>query len=160
MVKSNMDMSQAENFLKSQSKKQDTGISELQAKAFLKAWKNNREKIYETMLERTRYNKTLKDFSWSVTSPVASRYIQNNEAASASISLHLGNAKNSEVRKNVFRKLLIPVTRRICGFVLGGEFCAFEFGRPSADEPGVATAGDRKRDSNACQLFLKTVSFS
>ena len=126
MVKSNMDMSQAENFLKSQSKKQDTGISELQAKAFLKAWKNNREKIYETMLERTRYNKTLKDFSWSVTSPVASRYIQNNEAASASISLHLGNAKNSEVRTNIFRKLIllniILVTQqRMYDFVFRGR---------------------------------------
>ena len=91
-------MSQAENFLKSQAKKQETGISEMQAKAMLKAWKSNREKIFACKLNQSRKGRTLKSLSWSVSATVASRYSRQDELGSvASFDLQLGDVSNSEV---------------------------------------------------------------
>ena len=66
MVQLNMDLSQAETFLSSQTKKQVHGISDSQAKAFQKAWKNNRQKIHDTLVGRCMWNDTLRNVSWRI----------------------------------------------------------------------------------------------
>ena len=66
MVKIDMDLSQAESFLNSQVKKQENGISESQAKAFQKIWKNHRQKIHDCLVNRCMWNDTLKDMAWRV----------------------------------------------------------------------------------------------
>lgn len=87
MAISDMDQNQAEVFLTSQTKKRDGGITEDQAKAFLKLWKSHKSRIHENLVEKCNWNNQLKHTSWRVDVQSRSRQAEQVNTATAIIEL-------------------------------------------------------------------------
>ena len=91
MVMINMDISQAENFLTSQSKKQDSGITDTQAKTFLKVWKTHRERIHQGLVDKCMWDNTLKSVNWRIDVKTKSRQEEIANVPTAIVEMAIGS---------------------------------------------------------------------
>ncbi len=89
MGKSHMDLTQAELFLTSQAKKREGGLTEDQAKVFLKFWRTHRAKIHEHLVKKSLWNTSLKNLSWRVDIQHQSRHQDHTSIPTAIVELHL-----------------------------------------------------------------------
>lgn len=98
MVSADMDLNQSEAFLTSQMKKPEGGITENQANAFRKFWKNHKNKIHEAVIAHSTWNNTLKHVSWRIDIQSQARHIDQINAPTAIMELQLGpKTSNSQV---------------------------------------------------------------
>ena len=92
-----MDLNQAETFLSSQARKRDGGITEDQAKVFLKFWKNQKTKIHETLVQQCLWDNTLKSLSWRIDVKAQTRNLEHINTPTAIVEMQLGNRQNPDV---------------------------------------------------------------
>ena len=95
-----MDLSQAETFLETQMKKKEGGISQDQAKAFTKFWKNNRTKIHDSLVEKCSWNNKLKNMSWRIDVETRARHADQVSTPTAIVELQISsNEQPQKVNK-------------------------------------------------------------
>lgn len=94
MVSADMDLNQAEVFLTSQMKKPESGITENQANAFRKFWKNHKNKIHEAIISKSTWNNTLRNVSWRIDIKSQARHLDEINAPTAIMELHVGPNDN------------------------------------------------------------------
>lgn len=98
MVSADMDLNQSEVFLTSQMKKPEGGISENQANAFRKFWKNHKNKIHEAVISKSTWNNTLKNVSWRIDIKSQARHLDEINTPTAIMELQIGpNNSGSKV---------------------------------------------------------------
>ncbi|XP_041467943.1 COMM domain-containing protein 1-like [Lytechinus variegatus] len=98
VVSIDMDFNQLEAFLTSQMKKKEGGISQAQATAFTKFWRNNRSKIHEKVVSQSIFGNTLKDVSWRIDIKSQAKHIDQINMPTAIVELKL--ADNSHIDKD------------------------------------------------------------
>lgn len=103
MATSDMDQNQAEIFLKSQTKKREGGITEDQAKVFLKLWKSHRNRIHESLIQMCNWNNQLKHLSWRIDVQSRSRRAEQVNTATAIIELQLEKKQDDSKDTEVLR---------------------------------------------------------
>lgn len=94
IASSGMDFNQLEAFLTSQTKKKG-GLTEAQAAAFSKFWKNNRTKIHNILVSRSIYGKTLKNVSWRIDIKAQAKSVDQINTPTAIVELQLANKNQS-----------------------------------------------------------------
>ena len=98
MVSADMDLNQAEVFLTSQMKKPEGGITENQANALRKFWKNQKNKIHEAVISKSTWNNTLHNVSWRIDIKSQARHLEDINTPTAIMELQIGpNDKNEKV---------------------------------------------------------------
>lgn len=102
IISTNMDFNQLEAFLTSQTKKQG-GLTEVQAAAFSKFWKNNKTKIHNVMVTRTTFGKTLKNVSWRIDLKAQAKKLDQINTPTAIVELQLANRSKPENGNEVVR---------------------------------------------------------
>ena len=106
-----MDLDQSETFLETQMKKKDGGISQDQAKAFTKFWKNNRKKIHDSLVERSSWNNKLQNMSWRIDVETRARHADQVNTPTAIVELQI--ASNELPQKvNMYKSWNILTNRR------------------------------------------------
>ncbi|NWI59964.1 COMD1 protein, partial [Calyptomena viridis] len=65
IASADMDLNQLEAFLTAQTKKQG-GITSDQAAVIAKFWKSHRMNIHESLIDRSRWDRVLKNMNWRV----------------------------------------------------------------------------------------------
>lgn len=95
MVSADMDLNQSEVFLTSQMKKPEGGITESQANAFRKFWKNQKNKIHDAVISKTTWNNTLKNVSWRIDIKSQARRLDEINTPTAIMELQIGPNDNS-----------------------------------------------------------------
>ena len=102
VASSHMDLSQAEAFLTSQSKKRDSGFTDSQAKVMLKVWKTHRSRVHESLVQRSTWNNRLKNLKWRVDIKNQSKNGEEIHEPSAIVELQLENRDSDQkVRKQI-----------------------------------------------------------
>lgn len=66
MVSADMDFNQLDAFLVSQTKRRENPITEDQAQVLRKFWKNNKNKIHDSIISKTKWNNTLQNVLWRI----------------------------------------------------------------------------------------------
>ncbi|PIK60180.1 putative COMM domain-containing protein 1-like [Apostichopus japonicus] len=94
-----MDFNQLEAFLTSQTKKKG-GLSEPQAAAFSKFWKNKKTKIHNVMVSRSTYGKTLKNLSWRIDIKAQAKKVDQINTPTAIVELQLANKNQSQSKED------------------------------------------------------------
>jgi len=99
MASTDMDQTQAEAFLTSQTKKRDGGITEDLAKAFVKFWKLHKTRIHDCLIDECTWNHRLKGLSWRVDEKSRTRLVDQLNVPSAIVEMQLENriVPNSKV---------------------------------------------------------------
>lgn len=91
MVLGDMDMTQLEAFLTAQCKKRDAPLTEEQASAVRKFWKLNKSKIHESIVSQTMWGNRLEKILWRIDLKSQSRHVNQINAPSAIMELHIGD---------------------------------------------------------------------
>jgi len=102
MASSDMDQSQAETFLVSQTKKRDGGITEQQSRVLLQVWKVHRTRVHESLLRSCVWNNRLRNINWRIDVKSRSRAVEQLNTATAVVELEL---ENSDVNSQVCKRL-------------------------------------------------------
>ena len=89
MASSNMDMTQAEAFITSQTKKKDSALTENHGKVFLKVWGNQKNKIHEQLIQKCTWSNKLKNITWRIDLKSSSRHDNQLNEPSAIMELQL-----------------------------------------------------------------------
>ena len=63
---SNMDLKQLDAYLTSQSKKKPNFLTEEEIANVTKFWRQNKQKVYDVIVERSRFNDKIKTFQWRI----------------------------------------------------------------------------------------------
>jgi HCaRG protein. len=63
---SNMDLKQLDAYLTSQSKKKANYLTEEEILNVTKFWKQNKQKVYDVIVERSRFSDKMKTFQWRI----------------------------------------------------------------------------------------------
>ncbi|NXI47535.1 COMD1 protein, partial [Galbula dea] len=91
IASADMDLNQLEAFLTAQTKKQG-GITSEQAAVLAKFWKNHRVKIHESLINRSRWDSSLKTMSWRVDLKSQSRHMDQINTPVAIVEMELGKS--------------------------------------------------------------------
>ncbi|CAG5118379.1 unnamed protein product [Candidula unifasciata] len=101
LVSADMDLTQLEAFLTAQMKRKDGALTEDQAAAVRKFWKANKTKIHDKIVSQTMWGNSLQKVSWRVDLKSQSRTVEQLNAPTAIMELHIADninkAKGSEV---------------------------------------------------------------
>jgi hypothetical protein len=101
LVSADMDMTQLEIFLTAQMKRKDGAVTEDQAAALRKFWKANKTKIHDSIVSQTMWGNSLQKISWRVDLKSQSRSVEQINATTAIMELHIveniNKTKGSEV---------------------------------------------------------------
>ena len=115
MASSDMDLNQAETFLSSQVKKKDSNFSETQAKVMLKFWKNHKERVHESLVQRCVWSDKLKNLSWRIDIQSRGRHVEQMNVPTAIVELQLENKTNQEEEVRV-KSGQVLWTKKNCTF--------------------------------------------
>ncbi|KAH3859101.1 hypothetical protein DPMN_101748 [Dreissena polymorpha] len=97
LVSADMDYNQCEAFLTSQLKKPEGAITENQANAIRKFWKNQKNKIHEAVINKSSWGHSLKHVSWRIDIKSQARHIEDINTPTAIMELKIGpNATGSQ----------------------------------------------------------------
>jgi uncharacterized protein YbaA (DUF1428 family) len=91
MASSNMDHTQADTFLTSQTKKREGGVTEQQSKLVMQCWKVHRTRIHDSIVRHCVCNNRLRDMSWRIDVKSRSRHTDQISTPAAIVELHLAN---------------------------------------------------------------------
>ena len=105
MAISDLDQNQTENFLSSQVKKRDGGLTEDQAKVFQKFWKLHKSRIHESLVQSCVWNNRLKNLSWRIDIRSRSRHVDQLNATTAIVEMELQDPNQKEKVYNIFNLL-------------------------------------------------------
>ena len=98
MVSADMDLNQLEAFLVSQTKRREHPITEDQAQVFRKFWKNNKNKIHESIITKTKWNNSLQNVLWRIDLKAQAKNMEQMNESSAIMEFQINSAANkSEV---------------------------------------------------------------
>lgn len=92
MASSDMDQTQAETFLVSQTKKRDGAITDSQAKVLLQIWKSHRVRVHDSLVRSCVWNNRLSNINWRIDVKSRSRNVEQLNAATAVVELELENS--------------------------------------------------------------------
>ena len=92
MAVTDMDHNQAEAFVISQTKKREGGITDEQAKVFMRCWKLHKAKVHDSLVEGCMWNNRLTNMSWRIDLKSSSRNVQQVGTASAVVEMQLENS--------------------------------------------------------------------
>jgi len=106
-----MDLDQSETFLETQMKKKDGGISQDQAKAFTKFWKNNWKKIHDSLVERSSWNNKLQTMSWRIDVETRARHADQVNTPTAIVELQIASSELPQ-KVNMYKSWNILTNRR------------------------------------------------
>lgn len=94
MVFADMDLNQLEAFLVSQTKRREHPITEDQAQAFRKFWKNNKNKIHESIITKTKWNNSLQNVLWRIDLKAQAKNMEQMNESSAIMEFQINSAAN------------------------------------------------------------------
>ncbi|XP_033105344.1 COMM domain-containing protein 1-like [Anneissia japonica] len=103
LVSADMDFNQLEAFLTSHKKKRDGGLTEEQAAAFTKFWKNNKTKIHESVISQSSWNNTLKSMSWRIDVKGQAKNIEQINTPTAIVELQITNTHGKKEGTDIVR---------------------------------------------------------
>ncbi|XP_071963676.1 COMM domain-containing protein 1-like [Antedon mediterranea] len=103
LVSADMDFNQLEAFLTSHKKKREGGLTEEQAAAITKFWKNNKTKIHESVISQSCWNNTLKSMSWRIDVKGQAKNIEQISVPTAIVELQIANPLNKKQETDVVR---------------------------------------------------------
>eukprot|EP00112_Aurelia_sp_Birch-Aquarium-sp1_P007133 Seg1778.10 transcript_id=Seg1778.10/GoldUCD/mRNA.D3Y31 product="COMM domain-containing protein 1" protein_id=Seg1778.10/GoldUCD/D3Y31 len=90
MVNSDMDFRQLEAFLTSQMKRREGALTEEQAAAISRFWKNHKTKIHDVVVQRSSFGNTLKQTNWRIDLKTHSRHLEQINTPVAIYELEVG----------------------------------------------------------------------
>lgn len=99
MASSNMDLNQLEFFLNSQTQKKEGGITEDQAKVYMKFWKSHRNKIHESIVARSTWNNHLKSMNWRIDVKTKARHLEQINTPTAIIEMQIESGEDTNSQK-------------------------------------------------------------
>ncbi|XP_069787769.1 COMM domain-containing protein 1 isoform X2 [Narcine bancroftii] len=115
ITSADMDFNQLEAFLTAQTRKQK-GITSEQAAVLTKFWKSHKVKIRECLINQSKWENCLRNFSWRVDLKTQSRHLDQINTPVALVELELGkNDQESEflrleLNENKVNQLLKKIT--------------------------------------------------
>lgn len=89
IVSADMDFNQLEAFLTSQTKKREGALTLEQAGAFMKFWKVQKTKIHESLVQKSSWNKRIKDMSWRIDVKTQARHLEQLNSPVAIVEMQL-----------------------------------------------------------------------
>ena len=99
MVSADMDFNQLEAFLTSHTKKKEGGITEEQAKIYMKFWKTHKAKIHDSVIAQNTWNSTLKSVNWRIDIKSQAKHIDQINTPTAIMELQIANHNDKKVNQ-------------------------------------------------------------
>ncbi|XP_052106017.1 COMM domain-containing protein 1-like [Mytilus californianus] len=98
MVSADMDFNQLDAFLVSQTKRRENPLTEEQTQVFRKFWKNNKNKIHDSIIAKTKWNNSLQNVLWRIDLKAQARNMEQMNESSAIMEFQINSPENkSEV---------------------------------------------------------------
>ena len=102
LVISDMDFKQLEAFLTSQIKRRESPLTEEQASAVTKFWRNHKMKIHNILVEKSNFSNKLKQMNWRIDLKTQGRHLDQINTPTAIFELQIErqgeNLENSETK--------------------------------------------------------------
>lgn len=97
MVSADMDFNQLDAFLVSQTKRRENPLTEEQTQVFRKFWKNNKNKIHDSIIAKTKWNNSLQNVLWRIDLKAQARNMEQMNESSAIMEFQINSPENVSV---------------------------------------------------------------